>query len=242
MNKLILCEGKTDAILLSYYLMRKSGWQYSKNSPKGLGIKEDKEHGESVSWYQKGDDYLLICAVGSKSRFKQFFDEKIRPPLETSNAFSRIALIIDRDEEQVEEIEASIRRDLPFVAAKARNDQWVRHSYLDSYKEEKLMDFLLLAVPHDQQGALETLLLDAISEDEYDGNIVKKSRLFVDDIAPEADRYIGKQRLVLKAYLGVVWAIQSPQKVFDFIDEQLRMVEWEKSKVLEKCFQHICEI
>ena len=242
MNKLILCEGKTDAILLSYYLIHKCGWQYSNKSPKGLGIKEDKESGESVSWYQKDGDYLLICAVGSKNRFKQFFDEKIRPPLETSGAFSRIALIIDRDEEQVEEVEASIRRDLPFVAAKAKNDQWVQHSYLDSYKEEKYVDFLLLAVPHKQQGAMETLLLDAISEDEYDGNIAEKSRLFVDNIAPEAKRYIGKRRLILKAYLGVTWAIQSPQKVFDFIDEQLRMVKWEKSKVLEQCFAHVCEI
>lgn len=104
------------------------------------------------------------------------------------------------------------------------------------------MDFLLLAVPHNQQGALETLLLDAISEDEYDRNIVEKSKLFVNKIAPEAERYIGKRRLILKAYLGVTWAVQSPQKVFDFIDEQLRMVKWEKSKVLAKCFLHICEI
>lgn len=242
MNKLILCEGKTDAILLSYYLIHKCGWQFSDNSPKRLGIKADKEPGESASWYRKDEDYLLICAVGSKTRFKQFFDEKIWPSLKNSSAFSRIALIIDRDEEQVEEIEANIRRDLPVVAAKAKNDQWVQHSYFDSYGEENFVDFLLLAVPHDQQGALETLLLDAISEDEYDGNIVEKSRQFVDEIAPEAKRYIGKRRLVLKAYLGVTWAIQSPQKVFDFIDEQLRMVKWEKSKVLEQCFLHICEI
>lgn len=242
MNKLILCEGKTDAILLSYYLIHKCGWQYSKSAPKGLKLKEDTKRGESVSWYQKGDDYLLICAVGSKNQFKPFFDEKIQPALVNSGAFSRIALIIDRDEEQAGEIEASIRRELPFIAAEAQNDQWIQHSYRDSYGEETVVDFLLLAVPHEQQGALETLLLDAISEDEYDRNIVEKSRLFVDKIAPEAGRYIGKRRLVLKAYLGVTWAVQSPQKVFDFIDEQLRTVEWEKSKILEKCFLRVCEI
>jgi len=27
MNKLILCEGKTDAILLSYYLGKTAGWK-----------------------------------------------------------------------------------------------------------------------------------------------------------------------------------------------------------------------
>ena len=57
MNKLILCEGETDAILLSYYLGRVSGWQYSKKGPSGLEIRATS-HNESVNWYWKGNDYL----------------------------------------------------------------------------------------------------------------------------------------------------------------------------------------
>ena len=158
MNKLILCEGKTDAILLSYYLARTCGWEHSK-APKGLNIKADDEHGESSCWYQRDRDYLLICAVGSKNSFRHFFENKVARPLFDSSAFSHMALILDRDEEAVSDIVASIRRDLPTVATNAENDRWVRHEYRNSYGEEKTLDFLILVIPLEQQGGLENLLL-----------------------------------------------------------------------------------
>jgi hypothetical protein len=71
MNKLILCEGATDAILLSYYLGRTAGWKFCRKPPKNLTIKEDGIE-ESVNWYEKGDDRLLICGAGGKDRIKPF--------------------------------------------------------------------------------------------------------------------------------------------------------------------------
>lgn len=244
MNKLILCEGETDAILLSYYLRRTCGWNYVKDAPAGVNIRADKTCGESANWYQRGKDYLLICAVGSKDRFQAFFDKKIAPPLSSSStaAFSKIALILDHDDDTEAEIVQRIRKSLPLVARNAEHNVWIVHEYQNGYGETQQMEFLLLIIPKDQEGALETLLLDAILENAYDQNIVKKSKAFVDDIAPEASRYIGKRRLVLKAYLGVTWAIQSPQKVFQFIDEQLRSTPWETSNVLYQTFERLLEI
>lgn len=244
MNKLILCEGETDAILLSYYLQRTCGWSYSKRSPAGLDIKADEIHGESANWYRKGDDRLLICAVGSKDRFQRFFQEKIGPPLRSSNtaAFSKIALIIDHDDDTEEEIVRRVREELPLIAGKAEHNAWTVHEYENGYGETQRLDFLLLIIPKDREGALESLLLEAISEDPYDKNIVEKSRVFVNGIAPEASRYIGRHRLVLKAHLGVTWAIQSPQKVFRFIDEQLRGTPWERSEILWDTFEKLREI
>lgn len=65
MNKLILCEGATDAILLSYYLGKMAGWRFCRKPPKNLMIKENGIE-ESVNWYEKGDDRLLICGTGGK--------------------------------------------------------------------------------------------------------------------------------------------------------------------------------
>ena len=244
MNNLILCEGETDAILLSYYLQRTRGWSFMRKSPPGVNIKADRVHGESANWYQRGGDHLLICAVGSKDRFQHFFDEKIAPPLKSSSevVFSRIALVVDHDDETEADILQRIQRELPLAARNARHNAWVTHDYENGYRETKQLDFLLLIIPKDQEGALETLLLNAISEDPYDKNIVDQSRAFVDRIAPEASRYIGKRRLILKAYLGVTWAIQSPQKVFQFIDDQLRDTPWENSEILRETFEKILEI
>jgi len=75
MNKLILCEGKTDAIFLSYYLEHVCGWAHKfakKDFPQGFVIEPDKRKGESVEWYNKEDDFLLICGVGGKDNFGSF--------------------------------------------------------------------------------------------------------------------------------------------------------------------------
>ena len=244
MKSLILCEGETDAILLSYYLPRTCGWNFVKKSPPGVNLKADRVHGESANWYRRGGDDLLICAVGSKDRVRCFFDEKIAPPLKSSSGtvFSKIALMVDHDDEAEVEIVRRIQKELPIVAQNAEQNAWVTHEYENGYHETQQLDFLLLIIPKDREGALETLLLDAISEDPYDKNIVDRSKVFVDGIAPEAGRYLGKRRLVLKAYLGVTWAVQSPQKVFQFIDAQLRDTPWEQSEILRETFEKLLEI
>ncbi|GAU79903.1 hypothetical protein F3D3_4568 [Fusibacter sp. 3D3] len=91
-------------------------------------------------------------------------------------------------------------------------------------------------------GALETLLLEAISEKEEDRAIVERSISYIDEIHPIASKYLSKNRLKLKACLGVTWAIQYPEKLFSFIDEQIRSVKWEESKVLERCFEQLKSI
>ena len=127
MKSLILCEGETDAILLSYYLQRTCGWNFAKKNPPGVNIKADRVHGESANWYRRGGDDLLICAVGSKDRFQCFFDEKIAPPLKSSNGsvFSKIALMVDRGDETEAEIVRRIQKELPLVAQNAEQNAWV---------------------------------------------------------------------------------------------------------------------
>ncbi len=51
-----------------------------------------------------------------------------------------------------------------------------------------------------------------------------------------------KNLLKLKACLGVTCAIQYPEKLFSFIDEQIRSVKWEDSKVLERSFEQLKSI
>ena len=103
MNKLILCEGKTDAILLSYYLGRISGWTYVRKCPGGLALRQNNDN-ESINWYRKGSDYLLIWGVGGKDNFIRFFNERIKTPQSATNAFEKIAIITDRDDRETSDI------------------------------------------------------------------------------------------------------------------------------------------
>ena len=85
-------------------------------------------------------------------------------------------------------------------------------------------------------------MLEAISEDPYDRNIVDCAGDFAAKMRIEAGRYISSNRLQLKAHLGLTWAVQYPEKVFSLIDEQIRDVRWEESEVLAECFAKLVEI
>lgn len=65
---------------------------------------------------------------------------------------------------------------------------------------------------------------------------------FVEENKGKAKRYLTKNRLVEKAKLGVAFAMISLEKVFDFIDEILRGIDWGKKESLVKALQRLQEI
>lgn len=241
MNKLILCEGATDAILLSYYLEKATGWKYSKKPPKNLDIRTDSDN-ETVNWYKKDDDFLLIVAVGGKDNFSSFFRKRIKPPLLAVNAFERIAVITDRDNREQGDIEKTFNLVFEGVNVTMKSNVWMAGSYIDDFAEQQNLGLLLVVIPEDQQGALETLMLDSISVNPYDRTIVESAGIFIGKMRKEASRYISSDRLQLKAHLGVTWAVQYQEKVFSLVDEQIRNVKWEESDILNRCFRELIRI
>ena len=241
MNTLILCEGATDAILLSYYLQKVSAWSYTRKAPAGLDIKSFSAN-ETVNWYKRGDDNLLICGVGGKDNFKRFFHQTLKGPIIHAGAFEKIAVITDRDNRETPAIISSIISAFSGLFPAVENRRWMKNRSSDAFEMVKDREILLLIIPEAQAGALETVLLDAISEDRYDKNIVDLCRSFVASMRTEADRYISNDRLQLKAELGVTWAIQYPEKVFSLINEVIQEVPWETYETLRECFKPLEEI
>lgn len=238
MNRVLLCEGVTDAILLSYYLEKVSGWKYCKG-PKNLEIKT-KNRNESVNWYRKGEEYLLICGVGGKNNFAKFFETRIKNPIFMSDAFQKIVFVTDRDERADSEIINELYTE--DMLKNLEDRRWRNNIYRNAYEMEKMLEVLLVVIPKESQGALETVMLEAIAEDPYDRNIIEKVDDFMQQMSKEAEKYLSTERLQLKAKLGVTWAVQFPEKVFSRIDEQIRNVEWEKSELLKRIFRELEEI
>lgn len=241
MNKIILCEGETDAILLSYFLGKVAGWQFCKKPPVNIAIKADAFE-QSVNWYENGDDRLLICGVGGKDNMSSFFKRKVFRPIVDAGAFSRVAAVLDRDNKEIESIEDHASAIFRPVITKMINNQWVENKYTDAYGTVQKIEGLLVVIPTEHEGALETVMLDSISEDPYDEAIVDKASMFVKEMRTIAAKYISSDRKELKARLGVTWAVQYPEKVFKLINEQIRSVAWENSEVLKSCFAQLVKI
>lgn len=125
-----------------------------------------------------------------------------------SDAFEKIAIVIDRDNREVSAIETEAAAFLKVPCGTIKNNQWNDCSYTNEFGMEKSFSTLLVDIPHEQQGALETAMLAAIAEDPYDKSIVEKTGAFASRMREEASRYISTDRLKLKAHLGLTWAVQ----------------------------------
>lgn len=245
MTRIILCEGETDLILISYYLERTKGWVYT-GSPKGLKLNfSEHDNKAACNYVNENNDELLICAVGGKDNFGNFFDENLKKPILRSTAGEtayKIALITDRDDISIQEIEQSVSEQLSPTVNNIMNNVWKKNKVDADLGAKVTIDFLLLVIPKENTGALETVLMEALAQDECDANIIERSGQFITAIKPEAERYIHENRLQLKAQLGVVFSIFNPEKTFSLFKERLVSVKWEDSPVLAKCFEKLIEI
>ena len=245
MRVLVLCEGKSDAILISYLLERTSGWKYSKGDPNFIIKDIDEIQDGSAYWSGRGGDLMMICGVGGKENFGAFFSDKIFPPIKEygkERSFDKLVYVVDRDNDSDADIVTKIKNDLNPLEFDMTLGVWESATYTDSFNKINSIEILGLVVPQEQEGALETALLNALSQNPYNKNIVDKCKDFVDEIKPEADIYITKPRLELKAKLSCVFAIISPQKVFSFIDNLIKSVNWEEYTYIKALFKELIEL
>ncbi len=84
---------------------------------------------------------------------------------------------------------------------------------------------------------MERVLLDSLKESQPERYIVEHSEAFIDEVKESAKEYINKPRFELKAKLGVTFAVLSPIKVFTYIDELIKTVEWENIRTLKISFK-----
>ena len=244
MRRIILCEGETDATLIGQYLEKICGWTYINPKNKIISIpKKLPSENKSATHYVKENDSLVICSVGGKDNFGGFFEKYIYQMIKRSNKeenFYRIAVITDADDRTIEEIEAEILEQLSFCIHSIANNAWVENFYTADFGDNISINFLLSVIPREGTGALETVLLSALSESAEGKLIVDSSVNFVDEMPYYS--YIPTDRLKLKAKLGVALSVIYPDKVFSQFDEQLQIVDWSKSDTLSNCLSEVLKI
>ena len=101
---------------------------------------------------------------------------------------------------------------------------------------------LLLIIPFDEEGALETFLLKAIaSKDEYDNEIIEKGNIFVETVDPQK-KYLVRRRYVTKAKLDVYFSIRTPVDQFTERQNILKSINWEDYEYIQDSFRKLREL
>lgn len=242
MKNIIICEGSTDYFLLQYFMQKANGWE-DKRRPDQL--EEFKKARELI----RGEDHLIIGAAGGSNRILPC-TEKILESNSLSaidEEYNNIVLLTDRDEENTEQIfltglkEIFDRKEVTYPDDLAAN-QWMQIVHKNGFGLDITIRILLLVIPFDKKGALETFLLDAISEqDEYDKEIIQKGNEFVDHIDPE-QRYLNKRRYKTKAKFDVYFSIRTSAEQFAERRSILKSVDWENYTRIQADFEKLSEL
>lgn len=170
MKNIIFCEGKTDAILLSYYLENVAGWKFNKKLNKKIELPIRNLENEEVNVYTKSVNELVIWAVGGQSNFTYAVSQIIKLNKNFIEDEIYTKLIVLRDHDLVSELDDILNefnnlfeQNEIDISIKS-NNEWAKTEYINAYDERSEMRFLPIIVPFDKYGALETFVLDAICE------------------------------------------------------------------------------
>ena len=244
MNSIILCEGSTDFILLQYYMRKMYAWEDDKSKTGNWGKKIRR-----FRTFSKGESFLSIGGCGGCSRIIPAFDYLLeRNSISAGHEnFDNIVIITDRDEvgtenEFTQDIKDTLKKYQISNIDEVCNNKWVSCQYYNGQGRKCEVRILLLVIPFEETGAMETFLLNAIAaSDEYDAKIIGKCNEFVDKIDIEK-RYLTKRRYITKSKFDVYFSVRTAAEQFVERQNLLLNVPWEKYTKIQENFEKLGDL
>lgn len=250
MRSALICEGSTDLVLLQYFLEKTYNWSYT-NDQNTFKINSAK----SNVWLKNGDDYLCIINSGGVSRLLTQLENLLLfnlSSLDSSNIFDKIVLISDNDESDtisnfVTELTSIFLTSSISLSENLENDKWINGKYT-AYEQIRNIDFLMLVLPFDENGAIENFLLKALKEnslandeDKVIYSIVEQCQIFIDNIDVK-EQYLKKRREKIKATFSTVFVILTPAEAFAQRKTLLQSAKWEEYITVQNAFEKLATL
>ncbi|WP_175612818.1 DUF3226 domain-containing protein [Fusobacterium mortiferum] len=243
MKSIILCEGGTDLTLIQYFMEKVNGWKYHSNRPKLFDLEQQKR-------FKKEDKILEIGATGGCTEIPKCFSKILNSQRIGSNSeerYENIVIITDNDEintfnNMKATLENLFNKYSITIKNNIANDSWINCTCENGAQDIINFRVLLLIIPFEEEGALETFLLKAIaSKDEYDNEIIEKGNIFVETVDPQK-KYLVRRRYVTKAKLDVYFSIRTPVDQFTERQNILKSINWEDYEYIRNSFKKLREL
>lgn len=225
--------------------MRKvHGWEYKKND--NVLIKGYKAR---KCVLKKDRSELNIIGCGGCSRIPeglQFILDSNSLSAE-DEAYDRIVIITDRDEVETEsEFETIIATELGKQQIEWKddisNDKWIDFHYENGQGDHCNAKILLLVIPFEDTGAMETFLLDAVGKaDSYDAQIISDCNQFVDNVDNQK-KYLNKRRYITKAKFDVYFSVRTAAEQFVERQNILKNIPWEDYAEIQNSFKKLDDL
>lgn len=244
MRSVILCEGSTDFVLLQHFMRRTYQWEYKSNKQINIAGQSARE-----CTLQKDDNTVSIIGCGGCNRLIPClnYELMLNSVSALGEAYDKIVIITDRDEvlteqEFSEQIEYQIKVYNGKYSGLITNNEWMEFSFINGYGDELKTKLLMLVIPFEETGAMETFLLNAIAEqDEYDKYIINQCNAFVDNVDNQR-KYLNKRRYITKAKFDVYFSVRTSAEQFNERRNIIKNVAWEKYPLIKNSFDKLGEL
>ena len=240
----IICEGTTDCFFLEYFMMKVYSW------------KDDKIKNTQVASFNNGNKWkrnffqegkmLTILESDGSTNLPFKLGEVLQYNLSgiDEEFYQKIVIFTDNDEVGTYSIwKKNIEKILKMFKISFTVADNVYTCKVTNFAEESIsFSIILVLVPFDENGAIETFLLNSIKKkDAYDGDIIDKGNHFVDTV-DEEKKYLNHRRIITKAKFDVYFSIRTPYKAFAERRNILKDVPWEDYLEIRKEFSVLGEL
>jgi len=245
MRSLILCEGHDEVYFLGYYLHKTSGWFYCENEElsENYDLPKSKARNQIIEVYKKENDLVAIWGVGGKDNFaKSFKFLEMVNHRNPESGIEQVFIFLDRDDSEIEECLvalASKMRDCGIPVRDLKNNK-CNVTTFEIEEEFYQLNVIPVIIPFDEKGALETVLLNAIANEDEEGKfIVHSAKEYVGNFlnSGKQDKYVPKKRLETKAEFSAAISITNPDRSTVAFNTLLMSHPWEEKEVIRRHFR-----
>lgn len=248
MKSAIICEGSTDLTLIQYFMEKVYKWDYIKEEDRNKWEQINFfRQAQMVKWFKTEDNFLSILSSGGVSKIPKVlnglidFNINLTTPFDL---FNNIVIISDQDEINTETDFIlklkNVFKDYNICFSNViKNNEWIELKIINPDGGEIFIQFLLLIIPFEETGALETFLLNSLSEnDETDKKVIKQCNNFIEKIDTD-NRYLQKRRHITKAKFDTYFSVRTPVEQFGMRRDILKNVNWEDCIKIQNTFEQL---
>ena len=225
-------------------MQKACGWEDSEKQQTG----QFKIQGQKSRRLHKDESSLTIAATGGCSRMAAGLAEVLQKNYMESpvgdNYFQSIVLITDRDEVDTEnafiqEITDVLKKKNIILKGTIANNQWAICEMRTQAGDSIQMQLLIMVIPFEESGAMETFLLKAISDqDDYDKKIIEDCNNFIDSTDAER-RYLRGRRRITKAKFDAYFCVRTAAEQFNQRRDIIKNIPLENYDTIKNDFKRL---
>ena len=114
--------------------------------------------------------------------------------------------------------------------------QWKDNIIQDSFGQTKNIDTYLLIIPSNEKGALERVIIDALSDIPKENALIQEVIQFIDSLKGTLVPDLNQTNKANKATVGTFFSVRNPKNAMRSFGVFISKVEWSKSTSLSQLF------